>query len=155
MSKIVYTSWCFAFDNLWLEEDTVNFTRLCVLPSVTYLLTPWSRVVLEKANRFSASQEITRILWNPKVHYHIHKWPPTFPILSQLDPVYTPTFRFLKTRLNISLPFKPGSPKWSLFLRLPHQNLYTPLLSPIRATCPTHLILLNFTTLTILGEEYR
>jgi len=30
---------------------------------LTYLLTAWSRV----ANRFSASREIPRILWNPKV----------------------------------------------------------------------------------------
>ena len=28
-------------------------------------------------------------------------------------------------------------------------------LSPVRATCPTHLILIDFITLTLLGEEYR
>ena len=35
---------------------------------LTYLLTPWRRVLLEKLTGSAASQEIPRILWNPKVH---------------------------------------------------------------------------------------
>ena len=75
-----------------------------------------------KANRFSASQKIPRILWNPEVHYRIHKCPPPVPILSHLDSVHTRTYHFLKIHLTLVFPFKPWSPKWSFTVRFPHQN---------------------------------
>ena len=44
---------------------------------------------------------------------------------------------------------------WSLSLMYSHQDPKYAFPTPIRTTCPTHLILLDFITRTILGEEYR
>jgi hypothetical protein len=107
------------------------------------------------ANRFLASQEIPRILWNPKVHNRIHNCPPTVSILSHLDPVHTPTSHFLKIHFNIIPPSKPGSPLWPPSLRFPHQNTVYASPLPIRATWPAHFILLDLITRTIFGEQYR
>ena len=107
-----------------------------------------------EANWFGACQEIPRISRNPKVHYRTHKRPPPVSILGQPNPVYIPTSHLLEIHPNVH-PSTPRSPPWSPSLRFPHQDPIHPLSSPIRATCPVHLILLDFITRTILGRPYK
>jgi hypothetical protein len=75
-----------------------------------------------EANHCAASQEIPRILWNPKGSLPHSPCPKLVSILSQLNPVHTPTSHYLKIRLNIILQSRPGSPQWSLSLRFSQQN---------------------------------
>jgi hypothetical protein len=47
----------------------------------------------------------------------------------------------------------PGSPQWSFPSGFPTRTLYTPLPFPIRASCPVHLILLDYITRTMVSER--
>ena len=107
-----------------------------------------------EANWFAASQEIPRILWNPKVHYSTHKRPPPVPTLGQPNPNHMPTSHLLEIHLNIIHHLRLGLPSGLFPSGFPTKNQHAPLSSPIRATCPAHHILLDFITRTILGEEY-
>ena len=122
---------------------------------LTYLLIPWSRVLPEKLSSFQLVKKFPAFYGTKKIHYCIHKCPPPVPILKQIDQVHTPTSHLLKIHLNVILPSKPGSSKWSLYLRFPHQNPVYSSPLPIGATWPTHLIIFELITRAILREEYR
>jgi hypothetical protein len=62
---------------------------------LTYLLTySMEQSPSWAANRFVSSQENPRVLLNRKVHFRIQNCAPPVSILSQPNPVHTPTSRF-------------------------------------------------------------
>jgi len=107
-----------------------------------------------EASGLSASLRNLRLLWNPKVYYRVHKNAPQVPILSQLNPIHTfpPSFLNINpniiSHLRVDLP--PGLFPWGF----PTKILYASLISPMRAICFAHLILLDFITLMMFGEDF-
>jgi len=117
---------------------------ICFPSLLTYSMehSPW------EANIFSASEEVPRrfITAFTSARHLSLSWASSIQFIP-------PTSHCLKIHLNIILPSTPVSPKWSLSLKFPHQNPTYACLLPIRATCPAHLILLDFINRTILGES--
>ena len=116
---------------------------------LTYLLSPWNRVLLEKLTGFAANQEIPRILWIRKFITVLtsarHLSLSSANCIQSPQPLATSwrSILILSSHLRLGLPnglFPSG---------FPTKTLCTPLPSSIRATCPANLIRLDFITRTI------
>jgi hypothetical protein len=71
-----------------------------------------------EANSDSASQEIHRVLWNPKVQYRDHKNRPLELIVTGMNVVHIRIPNFFKIYLNIILPSTYKSHKLSFSLKI-------------------------------------
>ena len=120
-----------------------------------YLLTAWTRVLLEElaglqlVKKIPAFYGTRRLITAFASARHLSV---SWAISIQSIPPYPTSWTsilILSSHLRLGLPTGLFPP---CFLT---KTLYTPLPSTIRATCPTHLILLDFITRTILGEGYR
>ena len=120
-----------------------------------YILTPWCWVLLEKltglqlVKKFPAFHGTRRFITTLTSVRHLSlSW--ARPIQSIYPhPTSWRSILILSTHLCLCLPcgLLPSG--------FPTKTLYTPLSSPICTTCPAHLILLNFITRTISGEDYK
>ena len=117
-----------------------------------YLLTPWCRVLLEKLTGFQLVKKFPACYGTPRfitactsVRQMSLSW--ASPIQSTYPhPTSWRSILIVSTHLRLGLPsglFPSG---------FPTKTLHAPLSSPTRATCPAHLILLDFITRTILGH---
>jgi hypothetical protein len=80
---------------------------------------------------------------------------PTCPYLRQINPAHAPHPISYRPKLILNLYLCLGLPIGLFPPGLPTITLYTPLLSPIRATCPTYLVILDLMLRVIFGEEHR
>ena len=89
---------------------------------------------MDESPSWEASQEIPRILWNPKVYYRVYKCPPPVPILSQINPVHDPHPTSRWSILILSSHLRLGLPSGLFPSGFPTKTLYAPLISPMHSS---------------------
>jgi hypothetical protein len=123
--------------------------------NITYLLNPWSRVLLEKliglqlVKKFPAFYGTRRIIAEVTSARHLSL---TWASSIQSIPPHPTSWRSI---LILSSQLRQGLAIGLFPSGFTIKTLYTPLPSPRRATCPAHLNLLDFITRTVLDEASR
>jgi len=102
---------------------------------LTYLLSPWSTVLLEKLTGFQVFKKFPAFYGTRSSLPH-SQLPAIYPYPESDRSVHTPTSHFLKILLNIILPSTSWSPSGLFPSGSPTKTLYTPVLSSIGATSP-------------------
>ena len=128
---------------------------ITLLPDAVLLLTPRSTVLLEKLTDF-------QLVKNFPAFYGIRRFITAFTSACHVSlslarsiqsmPPHPTSWRSI---LILSSHLRLGLPSGLFPSDFPTNTLYTPLLSPVHATFPARLILLDLITRKIFGEQYR
>jgi hypothetical protein len=140
-----YVSWVMWSQNMFLTFKYGHGRFLLLRPNSHRVLklhsnlTPRSSLS-RNSNGRPASKEISHLLWNPEVHYHIHKSSPLVHVVRRLNAIHTHRI-WLRTIFILSsyLDLPSGLPSSGF-----PTKMCAYLMSPVCAAWPACLIPLDF-----------
>jgi hypothetical protein len=108
---------------------------------------PWGSILIQTLTAGSNSEQTQCLLRNQKLHNHVHNSPLPVPILIHTQPNSLRSILIISSHVHLGLSsglFPSGFPTKILYR-------FT---SPMRAACPTHLILLDLIVVVVFCEDH-